>query len=205
MTSPLDSSSNWCPKPFDMYCRWFSSWIVWYLYSLTLVLEGCTSTKVYSWEPWFSGTRFLPSNLNSHVKGTNPENLHVFNFKLSITPTKENGEESWKVISSWPKYKQQALSIMRHELKYLINNSTVIWVHLEFFASSYVIKKFRPVHTGAFRQYIPSFQNHFLDNWLLNFSCIINNYFFYNEFPWGCINFKGFCQRHKFLVLFWLL
>ena len=40
-------------------------------------------------ETRFSGTRFLPTNLNSHVNGTNPENLHVFNFKLSITPYKE--------------------------------------------------------------------------------------------------------------------
>ena len=95
MTTPLDSSSNWCPESFGMYCRWFSLWIVWCLYSLTLVLEGCTLTKVYSWEPWFSGTRFLPTNLNSHVKGTNPENLHVFNFKLSITPYKGKW---WKIM-----------------------------------------------------------------------------------------------------------
>ena len=120
---PLDSSSNWCPESFGMYCRWFSLWIVWCLYSLTLVLEGCTLTKVYSWEPWFSGTRFLPTNLNSHVKGTNP----ILRISMSSTssfpshPTKENGEKSWKVVSSWcPKYKHLALSIMRHELKTLI-------------------------------------------------------------------------------------
>ena len=155
-------------------------------------------------ETRFSGTRFLPTNLNSHVNGTNPENLHVFNFKLSITPYKEKW---WKVMeggSSWhPKYKHQALSIMRHELKTLITllSFEFIWSFLRVLKYK---RSFVQYHTGVFWQYISFFQNHCLDNWLIDFSCIINNYFFYNEFPWGCIGFKGFLQRHQFLVCFWL-